>query len=89
LGWATITHPFHPFRGQKFQVLQIKKIAEKEILSLKTKEGPFAMERDWTDMADPNPYDGLADQTPILSGECLLQLVEMAKILSKKKKMPS
>src|ERR1700756_608895 len=52
LGSAEITHPFHPFRGQRFVVLKIRMISGAERLSLRHAEmGSFAVRRDWTDWA--------------------------------------
>ena len=52
LGWALITHPFHPLAGQRFAILKVRKIAGQEILSLyDQKRGSLAIPRAWTDQA--------------------------------------
>jgi hypothetical protein len=75
LGYATITHPFHPFQGKRFKILSTKKQADKDIFSLHAEEiGTIAILRDWTDRADLSPYVDLLEQPPILSVEHLFTL---------------
>jgi hypothetical protein len=57
LGWAEIRHPFHPLRGQRFQVLKARRIAGIDTLLLRELDrGSFSIAREWTDWADPSPY---------------------------------
>jgi len=54
LGWAEVTHPFHPLRGQRFVVLKLRRVSGVETLSLRHADlGSFAMPREWTDWAPP------------------------------------
>ncbi len=77
-GYATITHPFHPLKDQRFQILSTKNFNNRDILSLKmSTRGPIAIPRDWTDKADPNPYQTLSELSPILSFSHLQQLVKL------------
>jgi hypothetical protein len=70
--WIEITHPFHPFRGQKFQVLQKMRICGKEALVLKgTTRGSFAVLMEWTDLADPSLLT-----IGILDFHCLVELTQ-------------
>jgi hypothetical protein len=58
LGWAEIRHPFHPLRGQRFEVLKKRRIAGVDTLILREcKRGSFSIAREWTDWADPSGYD--------------------------------
>jgi hypothetical protein len=82
-GWATITHPFHPLRGQRFKVLSTKTFKHRDILSLEgTKQGTIGIPRDWTDKSDPNLFRSLIEPPPILSFSHLLQLVELIAFLN-------
>src|SRR6266704_769025 len=55
LGWAEIRHPFHPLRGQRFQVLKARRIAGIDTLLLRELDrGSFSIAREWTDWADPS-----------------------------------
>jgi hypothetical protein len=75
-GWAKITHPFHPLREQRFRILKTRKVAGQDTLILQgTNRGTFAVPREWTDQADPWPYD--PHEPPVLSFHCLLELVEI------------
>src|SRR5262247_1123375 len=60
LGWAEIRHPFHPLRGQRFEVLKKRRVAGVDTLILRELErGSFSVAREWTDWADPTPYESL------------------------------
>jgi hypothetical protein len=55
LGWAEIRHPFHPLRGQRFEVLKKRRVAGVDTLILREREcGSFSVAREWTDWADPS-----------------------------------
>jgi len=85
LGYAKITHPFHPFHGQSFQILKTKNISGIETISLKhQKRGSFAVPREWTDQAAPSLSISLEGSTHILEPYCLLEMTEL--ILNLKKK---
>src|SRR6202171_3987294 len=55
LGWAEIRHPFHPLRGQRFEVLKARRIAGIDTLLVRELDrGSFSIAREWTDWADPS-----------------------------------
>jgi len=63
LGSATITHPFNPYQGLRFEVLKIRRVSGVETLILRHPErGSFAVPREWTDWGEPSPChaDGVA-----------------------------
>ena len=83
LGWIRITHPFHPLKEQQFPVLKIRSVREIETLSLKGSiHGTFAIPREWTDWAYPDPC---SDSNSWLHPLCLHSLAEMIQQLSQKK----
>src|SRR5213080_1713569 len=76
LGWAEIRHPFHPLRGQRFEVLKRRRIAGVDTLILRECErGSFSIAREWTDWADPPWYDSLGFQPLRLDADSLFELV--------------
>ena len=84
LGWALITHPFHPLAGQRFRILKVRKLAGQELLSLyDQKRGSLTIPRAWTDQAEPSPYAGLPEPAPILDVHGLLKLHELLRATSK------
>lgn len=84
MGWTTITHPFHPLRGQRFEVLSSKTFNNKDILSLKgLSHGVVAVLREWTDKADPSLYQS-TESPPILSYLCLHQLADLIAALDQR-----
>jgi uncharacterized protein DUF5372 len=89
LGWALITHPFHPLSGQRFPILKVRKIAGQEVLSLyDQKRGSLTIPRAWTDQAEPSPDAGLPEPPPILEVRCLLKLHELVRATSKTSTRP-
>lgn len=86
LGYAKITHPYHPFHGQSFPILKIKNISGIETLSLKhPTRGSFAVSREWTDQAKPSSFEFPKEYTLILEPSCLLELIEFITKLKEKK----
>jgi hypothetical protein len=64
LGWAEIRHPFHPLRGQRYQVLKTRRIGGVDTLILREPaRGSFSVAREWTDWADP-PIDDSSSLPP-------------------------
>jgi hypothetical protein len=85
LGWALITHPFHPLSGQRFPILKIRKIGGEDILSLYHEtRGSLPIPRDWTDQALSPPYAGLIEPAPILDLQCLLKLQELVRAVTER-----
>nr|WP_253308956.1 DUF5372 family protein [Rickettsia endosymbiont of Ceutorhynchus assimilis] len=78
MGYATITHPFHPWKGQSFKVLSTGKSDGRDILRVRVSIDDIkAIPRDWTDRADPDPYETLTNLSPVLSFSHLRELVEL------------
>ena len=85
LGYAKITHPYHPFHGHSFQILKTKNISGVETISLKhPKRGSFAVPCEWTDQAEPSPFEFLKEPPPILAAYSLLELIKFTINLKKK-----
>jgi hypothetical protein len=78
LGWAEIRHPFHPLRGQRFEVLKQRKVAGVDTLLLRELErGSFSVAREWTDWADPSASELLGVPPPRLDAHSLFELVTL------------
>jgi hypothetical protein len=77
LGWARITHPFHPFRNQQFLILKIRRVSGLDTLILRdTTTGTFAVPAAWTDRAPP-PHEGWSKAACLVDGQALLQLAKL------------
>ena len=84
--FAEITHPFHPLKGKKYNILQRRNISGQEIFSLQgTSYGSFAFPRDWTDKAAPDSYQDLTIAPPILDLHKIYELSQLVTILEKNK----
>ena len=78
MGWAEIRHPFHPLRGQRFEVLKVRRLAGVDALILREFErGSFSVAREWTDWADPSAYDLLGLPLQRLEANSLFELVTL------------
>ncbi|MBC8217951.1 MAG: hypothetical protein H8E73_05745 [Planctomycetes bacterium] len=86
MGWATITHPFHPRGGQRFQILKARKVSGIQTLILRgTSGGTLTVSQEWTDRAKPSPYSSMNMDDPVFNTECLLALVELVENIRTKK----
>jgi Family of unknown function (DUF5372) len=78
LGWAEICHPFHPLRGQRFEVLKKRRVAGVDTLILREPVfGSFSIAREWTDWADLSVYEMFGLPPTRLDAESLLELVTL------------
>jgi hypothetical protein len=79
LGWAEVRHPFHPLRGQRFQVLKTRRISGVDTLILREPaRGSFTVAREWTDWADPpSVYESLDSPPRRLDANLLLELATL------------
>ena len=83
LGWAEISHSFHPLRGRRFEVLKKRRVAGVDTLILRELErGTLSVPREWTDWSDPFPYDSLTLPPHRLAADCLFELVALLDCLS-------
>ena len=83
LGWAEIVHPFHPLRGRRFEVLKKRRVAGVDTLILRELErGTLSIPREWTDWADPTPYDSLTLPPHRLAADSLFELVALLDALA-------
>ena len=83
MGWAEIRHPFHPLRGQRFQVLKARRIAGIDTLLLRELDrGSFSIAREWTDWADPSPYGPLERPPRRLDADSLFELATLLERLT-------
>jgi len=88
LGWAEIRHPFHPLRGQRFEVLKKRRVAGVDTLILRELErGSFSVAREWTDWADPTLCDSVGLPPQRLDAQALLELVTLLEVLTKSKQI--
>ena len=87
LGWARITHPFHPLSGKSFPILKVRRVAGADRLSLRSSaDGSLAIPLEWTDQASPSAFADLGIEPSILDFRCLLELVELVQQLKSEKK---
>ena len=87
MGWAEIRHPFHPLRGQSFPILKERRVAGVDTLVLRELgglgRGSFSVAREWTDRADPCPYQALGLPPCRFNGTLLLELRELLEQLAR------
>ena len=75
-GWAEITHPFHPLRGQRFKILKVRRCSGIETLILKeASRGSFAIPIDWTDRSAAT----VETEDSILDFGCLSELADLVR----------
>jgi hypothetical protein len=85
LGTATITHPFHPLRGQRFEVLKRRRAAGIDTLILRHPErGSYTVAQDWTDWGAPETGTTAQGSTRKLSVDALLGLEALLSALAER-----
>jgi hypothetical protein len=85
LGWATITHPFHPLRGQRFEVLKNRRVAGVNTLILRHADrGSYTVAQEWTDWGLPDASISSTKTTHKLAVKPLLQLADLLAELSER-----
>jgi len=86
LGWAEIRHPFHPLRGQRFEVLKKRRVAGIDTLILhEVERGSFSVAREWTDWADPPLSESFGIPRRKLDAQSLLELATLLEVLANSK----
>lgn len=84
LGWAKVTHPFHPRRGKSYQILKNRRVSGIETLILRdTSAGTFAIAKDWTNLSDPSTQADPGIPPLILHFDSLQDLVDLIKKIDK------
>jgi hypothetical protein len=82
LGWAEITHPFHPLRGQRFAILKTRRVSGIDTLVLLgTSMGTFAVPQQWT-----NQESQESKKNTFLDFNCLCALKDLVDCLDNTKK---
>jgi hypothetical protein len=77
-GWITITHPFHPWHGQRFEICKCRDIAGVRMLGLTDSTGnTHFIPMEWTDRNPTSSDQLLEDPKPILKAKCLLSLARI------------
>lgn len=78
---VTITHPFHPFHGQRLEVLKTRRVGGEDVLILRRSTGgTFPVAREWTDRAQPTMTD-LLGRPIVHDPERLRELAKLIKAL--------
>jgi hypothetical protein len=78
LGWATITHPFHPLKSKTFKILFLRKVNNKVILSLrKSGHGSFSVLQEWTNKSqEQNHLPQIFSLTAVLELTSLISQIK-------------
>ncbi|MCP4603864.1 MAG: hypothetical protein GY847_25650 [Proteobacteria bacterium] len=87
MGFAEITHPYHPLRGQSFPILKTRKVSGTETLVLRgSPVGTFAVPLEWTDQDYPTMALNHQSESLILEFKSLLALSTLLNHLDKPQK---
>ena len=78
MGWATITHPFHPLRQQCLEVLKTRRVGGVDTLILRHPQlGSYAVAQEWTDWRLPDAATVCGTAAHKLEANSLLQLARL------------
>ncbi|MGB7248759.1 MAG: DUF5372 family protein [Phormidesmis sp.] len=80
MGSVTISHPFHPYSGQSFEVLKTRSVSGRETVLVKGGiSGTFAIPVSWTDWVRPMGYQSEFRLAP----DSFQELLSALKLLEK------
>jgi hypothetical protein len=80
-----ITHPFHPFQGRAFDLVEHRWCFTQSILFFQDDTGSLQqIPADWTDFLKGDPFCEVAARRSPLHGDCLWPLAELLEKLSRK-----
>jgi hypothetical protein len=51
-----VTHPFHPLRGQRFELIDVRKTWGEDRAFLRGPSGIMSLPVGWTDVEPPDPF---------------------------------
>jgi hypothetical protein len=77
LGLVTITHPFHPLRGQQVAVVRIRRGADPDIIIRHPDGSHAAIAMSWTDYAVPAVSEPPPTLPHLLDFEGLCQVAQL------------
>jgi hypothetical protein len=56
-GWVEVTHPFHPLRGQRFELVAVRRSRHGDRVWVRWPDGSCrTFPRAWTSLADADPW---------------------------------
>ena len=83
LGSLTITHPYHPLKGQSYDILKIKKINGERRYSLRVDNDVVCVPESWTDRCVAHPIDLNEDRPLQFNAVDLAKLAGLLRDLQK------
>ena len=78
MGKLTITHPFHPLRGQSYDILKVKEVSGAKRYSLRIGNDVLCVPESWTDRHIYQLDSTETEQVPF-NVFCLFELVTLLK----------
>ena len=83
MGSLTITHPYHPLKGQSYDILKIKKINGERRYSLRVDDDVVCVPESWTDRCIVHQIDLSEDRHLPFSAAELAELAGLLRDLQK------
>jgi hypothetical protein len=79
-----ITHPFHPYRGREFNLIEQQGVSIRSLLLFQDDAGYSQwIPAVWTDLAKGDAFSEVAAGRSVLHADCLWPLAEMLQRLRK------
>jgi hypothetical protein len=74
---VTVTHPFHPLRGQQLEVVRIRRGTDPDIIARCSDDSHVAIAMSWTDYAAPSCPEPLSTSPHLLAFDGLYQAAQL------------
>lgn len=89
MGFVTIIHPHHPLRGQRCEVVRIRRGTDPDVI-LRLPDGSHAaVALSWTDYGNALPAEESSAEVPLLDLSGLRQVVQLLERLRKEGRFPN
>ena len=89
MGFVTITHPHHPLRGQRCEVIRLRRGTDPDAI-LRLPDGSHAaIALSWTDYSKAAPVEKPGAALPLLDLSGLRQIVQILERLNQEGRFPN
>jgi hypothetical protein len=77
LGFVTITHPYHPLRGQRCEVVRVRRGTQPDVILRLPDGSRAAIALSWTDYGNAAPHEQPESELPLLDLNGLRQAAQL------------
>jgi hypothetical protein len=88
LGFVTIIHPYHPLRGQRYEVVRIRRGADPDVILRLVDGSHAAIALSWTDYRSEAPDTQPSADPPLLDLNGLRRAAQLVEHMRQEGRLP-